>query len=289
MTANQNTVQPKSILEKVLSFPTKSQPIVESKKQETLLAENAGPKKSALFIDESSTTESYDSDKLEKTVQPKASTTSTGAQGISLPVVTLKSALKGKNGNVSVSGSLGVVSSGFEEYGYRAGLELEKPIGKRVSVTSGIRYSRYSDDYEASYDINANERDLRSGVLKSLISRDVERDFYEVPVSLNYKVNEAITMKGGFAVTYNTNDASAPKAPASAVLTNSTLSQNTRNIAQTLYRDHEGYLGEAVVGANVDIDRISLEAEIMKGLISNNPIDDRNIVGVRLSYRFGKK
>jgi len=61
----------------------------------------------------------------------------------------------------------------------------------------------------------------------------------------------------------------------------------TKVFAPGYFNDQQGYLGEAVIGATLNVDKISFDAEILKGLISNQDIDNRSVVGVRLSYTFG--
>ena len=182
-------------------------------------------------------------------------------------------------------GSVGLVSKNMEDYGLRLGFEVAKPISKNLSLNTGVRYSTYKDQYNQTYDVSNSE--TGNYLVEQLSHRDVDRRFVELPVYADYNINNFLSIKSGFSVTYNTNNSDDTNTSPLAIAGNSALSDEAKREAGQLLNDQHGYLGEAVLGASIEIEKITLDVEGTYGVISNQEIDNRNIIGARISYRFG--
>ncbi len=189
---------------------------------------------------------------------------------------------------LKANGSLGFVSKNFEDYGLRMGFELTKPVSHAVALNTGIRYSTYKDQYQETYEVDTPEELQDEYLVQSMSSRDVSRSFVEIPVYADVKVMDNFSLKGGASITYNKNNSEKPILSSSQIVNSAYLSPDTKAEAGKLYSDQEGYLGEFLVGATFDFDRIAFDVEATRGFINNQNIENRNVLGVRLSYRFGQ-
>lgn len=190
------------------------------------------------------------------------------------------------NFGLQTNGSLGLVSKDMQDFGMRVGFELSKPLNNKFSLNTGLRYSTYKDSYNSTYDVKS-ESD--NHILQQLSHRDVNRNFIELPVYADYNlIGDIVSIKGGFSITYNNNNSDNTDASPMEIAANGALSDAEKIAAGNLLEDKHGYLGEAVLGASIELDKIIFDVEGTYGLISNQKIDNRNIVGARISYRFGK-
>ena len=189
------------------------------------------------------------------------------------------------NLGLQTNGSIGLVSKDMEDFGLRLGFEIKKPLNENLSLNSGIRYSTYKDQYNSTYDVSSAESDHY--LVERLSNREVSRRFIELPVYADLSLNENISIKSGFSVTYNNNHSDNSFVSPVAIAGNSSLTDDEKLEAGRLLNDQQGYLGEAVLGASVSVDKITFDVEGTYGIISNQEIDNRNIVGARISYRLG--
>lgn len=186
------------------------------------------------------------------------------------------------------NGSIGLVSDNFEDYGLRLGLEFQKPITRDVNLNSGVRYSIYKEEYSSTYNTNTKE-ELQSNLLVTRLNeRNVTRNFVEIPVYANYEITPELTLKGGASLTYNSNKSESPGFSTLSIANNPTFSQDEKQEIGKLYQDQSGYLGEYLVGASLNVDKVSFDLEATRGFINNQGIENRNVVGMRVSYKFGK-
>ena len=188
---------------------------------------------------------------------------------------------------VSTHGSIGFVSKDLTDYGMRVGFELRKPLNKDLSLNTGIRYSAYKDAYNNTYQVGDFESD--NYLVEELSTRNVDRSFIEIPVYADLSLHENLKVKGGVALTYNKNNSADARRTTNRIVQNTNISLDDKVQAGTMLDDQQGYLGEAVLGTTFIIDRVSLDVEGTYGIISNQKIDNRNIVGARLSYRIGSR
>ncbi len=212
-------------------------------------------------------------------------------RGVTIPLATTLTAIK-NTGNarpVQVLGALGILTSGFDGYGMRSGLELKKPLDDKLSIVTGVRYSRVKEQYDETYQIDPmrDSRIANSEPLANLARRKVDRNFVEIPLYLNLEAGKQIDFKAGLAVTYNMNDSDNLEEINSQLAQNS-VSSFDRYIGNELQTDHDGYLGEGIFGAKVNFDKVSVELEAIKGIIKNENVENRSILGLRLSYNFAK-
>lgn len=198
----------------------------------------------------------------------------------------IEKTFKEKKNKPELHGSLGFVSQNGENYGLRAGVEIEKPITNKLSVHTGVRYSRYIDQYGSTYDLKQSNYSYAS-IIQELEQRNVQRSFIEMPVYSQLELAKNLRIKAGAVITYNNNESSS----AQDLLTQ----HQTTNFSSTFQDelserigDKKGYLGEAVIGAQMKFDKIAVDVEGTYGVISNQNITGRSVVGARISYQFGK-
>lgn len=189
---------------------------------------------------------------------------------------------------LNANGQIGLVSKNFQDYGLRLGLELNKPLNQTISINSGLRYSAYKEMYRETYQLNIPEELQDQYLVESMSGRDVSRSFVEIPLYADFKVTENFKLKGGTSVTYNKNNSEAPILSSSQIVNSAYLSPDTKREAGKLYSDRDGYLGEFLVGASIEMDKISFDLEGTRGFINSQDIENRNVIGVRINYRFGK-
>jgi len=193
-----------------------------------------------------------------------------------------------KDMGLQTNAAIGFVSENFDEYGLRLGLEVKKPLTNNLNAAAGVRYSVYKDDYATTYITDTPEELLDHAVISKMNERNVSRSFIEIPVYVDYEVSQQLKVKSGLAVTYNNNSSESPGFSSSAILNNSYLTDETKQEIGKLYKDESGYLGEMLVGASLTLDKITFDVEATRGFINNQDIDNRNVVGMRVSYRFGQ-
>lgn len=189
---------------------------------------------------------------------------------------------------LKTNGSVGFVSKGFDNYGIRFGLEFSKNLNSTLALNSGVRYSAYKESYNTTYRLGEEEIHTNYKLITDLSNRKVDRRFLEFPLYADYSLTEVIKFKAGALVTYNKNNSSNANYSALTIANNNYINDDVKLQAGKLMQDKHGYLGEAVVGATINLDKISLDVEGNYGLISNQTIDNRSILGVRLNYKFGR-
>ncbi|MBX2846208.1 MAG: hypothetical protein KTR13_08335 [Saprospiraceae bacterium] len=210
-------------------------------------------------------------------------------QGIVIPISSSRNALVQSSKGIEMEGAAGVSTNGFDSYGLDVGIDFTKKVAGNLSVGTGINVSNYDDTYKGTYQSVVPQRlENASKTIQQLNTRSVNRSFVEVPVYLDYQVNDLTNFRAGITVTYNNNDPSAPRMTQSELL-ESDLDNSTKHFASQLYHGTGGYMGEAVVGANVQLKRIAVEGELIQGVLSNSTLDQRSIARLKLSYTFGKK
>lgn len=196
------------------------------------------------------------------------------------------------NGRVDLglktNGSIGFVSKDLNQYGLRLGLEFSKPVSSSLSVNTGVRYSTYKQNYNSTYKLDKEMDYIQYDIISDLSNRKVNRRFLEFPLYANYALTDAIKLKAGSLLTYNKNNSSNASHSALSIANSNDLSDFAKLQAGKLMQDKHGYLGEAVVGATIELDKISLDVEGNYGLISNQTIDNRSVLGFRLNYKFGQ-
>ncbi len=185
------------------------------------------------------------------------------------------------------SGSIGLVSKNLDDFGIRFGFELEKPISSKMSINLGIRYSAYKDNYKGTYEVDTPEFLKDDYIVESMANRDVARNFVEIPLYANYKVVENLNIKGGASLTYNKNNSEDPILSTNQIINSNSLSTFEKKEVGRLISDSQGYLGEVLVGATYEMGKISVDLEATRGFINNQNIENRNVLGMRLNYRFG--
>lgn len=192
------------------------------------------------------------------------------------------------NLGLQTNGSIGFVSKGTNNYGVRLGLEFSKNLNPNLAVNSGVRYSAYKEAYKSTYRLGDEANYAHYQLITDLSNRKVNRRFVEFPAYIDYSLTDVIKLKAGGLLTYNKNNSSKIGHSALSIANNYNITDDVKLQAGKLMQDKHGYLGEAVIGTTIDLNKISLDVEGNYGLISNQAIDNRSILGIRLNYKFGR-
>jgi hypothetical protein len=206
---------------------------------------------------------------LELITQPSAKYDAEGNSGI-INIKTRKDRKAGWNGNISLSGGIGVYPITFDNFNlnYKKGKVTAYANGGYLHATGFVR----ATNDQSAYDVITNE--LLSTEFQKRFAKEIFED-YNLKAGMEYAPGDKLSMGAGFKGIYHTNH--------EITNTNTTVTDNT---GSTAYNDaviHNGFIRKQMEDnlyakytpakghdVNVDIDYLQRDYNDYEGLVNTN-------------------